>query len=266
VGCLKVPDNLMDEQVLFLSDILCIGWHAAEIGKVAPGDTVAVFGCGPVGLMAIASARLRGAEWVIAIDRIPYRLDVARTVGQAETINFEEDEPVGTINELTHGHGVDVAIDAVGFRYSHSPIHAVEKKLKLETDNPEVVTAAIRACRKGGIVSVVGDYIGLTNHFPIGAFMEKGLTLGSGQVHVQRYWRGLLEEIQLGRIDPTFVISHRMPLDLAAQAYALFDRKEEGVLKIILKPGNDLKPGSQMSLVRESRLPNEALKEVTTQA
>ncbi|HEY8490937.1 MAG TPA: zinc-dependent alcohol dehydrogenase [Dehalococcoidia bacterium] len=237
VGCLKVPEELRDEQVLFLSDILCTGWMAAENGGVGPGQTVAVFGCGPVGLMAMASARIMGAQRIIAIDRIGYRLDVARERFRAETINYDEDEPVKTLRELTHGRGPDVCIDATGFRYARSLRHRVQKRVKLESDAIDALSDAIRAVRKGGTVSIIGDYIGFANQFPIGAVMEKGLTLRSGQVHVQRYWRPLLERIQRGELDPTFVITHRMPLDRAPEAYRLFDRKADGVLKVLLEPG-----------------------------
>jgi threonine dehydrogenase-like Zn-dependent dehydrogenase len=236
VGCMKVPEGMTDEQVLFLSDILCTGWMAAEEAGAGPGQTVAVFGCGPVGLMAMESARVLGAQRIIAIDRIGYRLDLARERFRAETINFDEDEPVKTLRELTHGRGPDICIEAAGFRYARSLRHKVQKKVKLESDAIDAFSDAIRAVRKGGTVFVAGDFIGFANQFPVGALMEKGLTVRSGQVHVQRYRGPLLERIQRGEIDPTFVISHHMPLDRTAEAYRIFDRKADGALKIVLQP------------------------------
>jgi len=236
VNCLVVPNVLSDEQVLFLSDILCTGWHATEMGEVRAGQTLAVFGCGPVGLMAMEAARVRGVERIIAIDQVPFRLSVARERFGAEAINFHEDEPVKTLRELTQGRGPDVCIEAVGFRYSRSLRHTVQKKMKLETDAIDALSDAIRSVRKGGTVSIVGDFIGFANQFPVGAMMEKGLTVRGGQVHVQRYWRDLLERIRVGEIDPTFVITHRMRLDQAEEAYQLFDSKADNVLKVVLTP------------------------------
>lgn len=235
VNCLHVPPSLSDEQVLFLSDIVCTGWHANELGEVGPGDTVAVWGCGPVGLMAQAWARVRGAERIIAIDNIPYRLEVARQRLGVEAINFAEDDPVTTtLRELTGGRGVDVAIEAAGFRYAKSLLHKIERAVKLETDAFDTLSEAIRSLRKGGRLSVIGDYFGYANHVPIGALMEKGLTMRGSQVHVQRYWHDLLGRIERGEFDPTFVISHRMALEEAAEAYKLFDEKRDRALKIVL--------------------------------
>jgi threonine dehydrogenase-like Zn-dependent dehydrogenase len=236
VCCLPVPDHLNDEQVLFLSDILCTGWHANELGGVSPGQTVAIFGCGPVGLMATAWARVRGAQRVIVIDNIGYRLDLARDRFGAETINFDDESPTKALREMTEGRGPDVCIEAAGFRYSHTLHHKIQKKLKLESDAIEGLSDAIRSVRKGGTVSVIGDFVGYANQFPVGAMMEKGLTVRGGQVHIQKYWRDLLGRIESGEIDPTFVITHRMPLDQAAVAYELFDKKEDGVIKVLLQP------------------------------
>ncbi|MFL5759425.1 MAG: zinc-dependent alcohol dehydrogenase [Thermomicrobiales bacterium] len=236
VCCLPVPEHLEDEQVLFLSDILCTGWHANELGGVCNGQTVAIFGCGPVGLMATAWARVRGAQRVIAIDNIGYRLDLARETFGAETINFDESEPTKTLRELTEGRGPDVCIEAAGFRYARSLRHKVQQKLKLESDAIDGLSDAIRSVRKGGTVAVIGDFIGYANQFPVGAMMEKGLTIRGGQVNIQKYWRDLLQRIEAGQIDPTFVITHRMPLDRAAEAYALFDKKDDGVIKVVLTP------------------------------
>ncbi|PCC69371.1 Threonine dehydrogenase [Nannocystis exedens] len=236
VNCLPVPPTLSDEQVLFLSDIVSTGWHANELGAVQPGDTVAVWGCGPVGLMAQAWARVRGAERVIAIDRVKYRLNVARQALGSEAIDLAEDDVMSTLRELTRGRGPDVAIEAVGFRYPKTLLHKVERALKLETDAIDTLTEAIRSLRKGGRLAIVGDYFGYANHLPVGAMMEKGLIVRGAQVHVQSYWRDLLRRIELGELDPTFVISHRMRLDEAAEAYRLFDRKEDNALKIVLRP------------------------------
>jgi len=235
MNCLKVPDSLRDEQVLFLSDIVCTGYHATELGQVSEGQTVAVWGCGPVGLMALAWCKFKGAKRLIAIDAIPYRLQVAADRFGAEIINFAEQDVIEAMRTLVPG-GPDVAIDAVGFRFPKSLLHKLERMVKLETDSPEVLKEAILTVRKGGKISVVGDYYAYTNNYPIGAWMEKGLTMSGGQVHVQKYWKKLLEYIQKGEFDPTFVITHYMPLEQGDKAYRLFDNKEDNALKIILKP------------------------------
>jgi len=235
VNCLKVPEKLRDEQVLFLSDIACTGWHANVLGEVKEGDTVAIWGLGPVGMMAAMWAKFRGAKRVIGIDNIPDRLFTASTKLGIETINFNETNPVHKLKEMIH-NGPDVCIDAVGFRYSKGLLHSVQRAVRLETDTPEVLTECIMSCKKGGIVSIVGDYYSLSNGFPIGAAMEKGLTMRGSQVYVQKYWKELLGHIESGKVDPTFVISHHMPLEKADEAYEMFDKKE--ALKIILKPSS----------------------------
>lgn len=186
VGYLKVPDERRDAQVLPLADAACTGWMAAERSGVGPGQTVAVFGCGPIGLLAMAAARTLGAQRLIAIDRIGYRLDCVRERFGAETINFDEDEPVKTLRELTLGRGPDVCIEAAGFRYSRTMRHTLQMKMKPETDAIDALADAIRSIRKGGTVAVIGDFIGWANQFPTGAVMEKGLTVWGSQVHVQR--------------------------------------------------------------------------------
>jgi threonine dehydrogenase-like Zn-dependent dehydrogenase len=233
VNTLKVPEALADDKVLFLSDIVCTGWHATELGRVQKGQTVAVWGCGPVGLMAQEWARYRGASAVIAVDRIGYRLELARSRG-ATTVNFDDEDVLDRLDELTEGRGPDVCIEAVGFRYVKSFHHRVQKTLKVETDSIDALNECIRACRKYGWVSIVGDFMGYANQYPIGAFMEKGLQAGSGQVHVQRYWADLLAIIERGEFDPTFVITHRWPLERAAQAYEMFDNKEDNAIKVML--------------------------------
>jgi threonine dehydrogenase-like Zn-dependent dehydrogenase len=239
VGPLKVPAGLSDEQVLFLSDILPTGYMAAEMCDIKPGDVVAVWGAGPVGQFAIASARLLGAERVIAIDRFPYRLDMARNrAGAWDTINYEEDSVLERLRELTGGRGPDACIDAVGMEaHSHGLQYAYDRTkqaLMMETDRPIALREAIMACRNGGTVSVIGVYGGFVDKFPIGSFMNRSLTLRTGQCHVQRYMRPLLDRIERGEIDPSFVISHRMTLDEAPQGYKTFLGKEDSCMKVVL--------------------------------
>ena len=234
-----VPDGMADEQVLFLTDIFPTGWQAAEQADIAPGDTVAIWGCGPVGWFAIQSAFLLGAERVIAIDRIPYRLDRARALG-ADTINFEEDDVVETLKTVTAGRGPDRAIDCVGMEaHSFAPDNVADKvkqTLKLQFDRAHVIRQAIYAVGKGGVVSVPGVYAGFIDKFPMGIVVNKGLTIRSGQTHVHKYVPKLLEMIQDGRIDPTKVISHTMPLDAAPEAYKMFVDKVDNCEKVVLKP------------------------------
>ena len=239
VGPLKVPESLTDEQVLFLSDILPTGYMAAEMCDIKPGDVVAVWGAGPVGQFAIASAYLLGAERVIAIDRFPYRLEMARgRAGAWETINYEQESVLERLRELTGGRGPDACIDAVGMEaHSHGLQYAYDRTkqaLMLETDRPIALREAILACRNGGTVSVIGVYGGFIDKFPIGSFMNRSLTLRTGQCHVQRYMRPLLERIQRGEIDPTFVITHRMKLDDAPAGYETFLKKEDECMKVVL--------------------------------
>ena len=241
IGPLKVPESLSDEQVLFLSDILPTGYMAAEQCNIQPGDVIAVWGCGPVGQFAIASAYLLGAERVIAIDRFPYRLRMARDrAGAAEIINYEEVDVHEALREMTGGRGPDHCIDAVGME-GHAPgLAGAYDKLKtiamMETDRPVALRQAILACRSGGTVSVAGVYGGFIDKFPMGAIVNRSLTLKSGQTHVHRYMRPLLERIERGQIDPTFIITHRMRLQDAPDAYEMFVNKEDDSLKVILKP------------------------------
>ncbi|HET8523876.1 MAG TPA: zinc-dependent alcohol dehydrogenase [Thermomicrobiales bacterium] len=239
IGPIKVPAGLSDEQVLFLSDIFPTGYMAAENCNIQPGDIVAVWGCGPVGQFAIKSAFLLGAERVIAIDNVPERLALAETAGGAETIRDDEDV-VERLKQLTGGRGPDACIDAVGLE-SHSHgfgaiYDKVEQMVKLETDRPHALRQAIQACRKGGVVSIPGVYGGFINKMPIGAAFSKGLTLRMGQTHVQRYLQPLLERIERGEIDPTFVVTHRLPLEQAPDAYRMFRDKKDGCIKVVLTP------------------------------
>src|SRR5437016_2492977 len=241
VGPIKVPDSLSDEQVLFLSDIFPTGYMAAENCNFQPGDTVAVWGCGPVGQFAIKSAYLLGAERVIAIDQVPERLHMAREQGGAETIDFSKEHVLETLKEMTGGRGPDACIDAVGLEaHGHAP-DAVYDRIKaatrvLETDRPHALREAIQACRKGGTVSIPGVYGGLLDKMNFGAAFAKGLTFKMGQTHVHRYLRPLLERIERGEIDPSFVITHRMRLDEAPHGYEIFKHKEDGCVKVVLKP------------------------------
>jgi threonine dehydrogenase-like Zn-dependent dehydrogenase len=238
VAPVKIPDGVPDDQVLFLSDILPTGWMAAENCEIEPGDTVAVWGCGPVGLFAIQSALLMGAERVIAIDHYPNRLALAQRLG-AETLNFKDVKIVQALNEMTAGRGPDACIDAVGLEaHGFSPdnvVDTVKTAVKLGTDRPHVLREAIQSCRKGGRLSVPGVYGGMGDAIPIGALMQKGLTVKSGQTHVPRYTEKLLELILEGRIDTTFLISHRMPLEDAAEGYRLFKENQDECTKVVLK-------------------------------
>jgi threonine dehydrogenase-like Zn-dependent dehydrogenase len=240
VGPMKVPEGLGDEQVLFLSDILPTGWMAAENCGIQPGDTVAVWGCGPVGLFAIRSAYLLGAERVVAIDRFPERLALAERHGKAEVLNYEDVDVFDELRERTGGRGPDACIDAVGSEAHGTSLDAIydraKQAVRLETDRPHVLRQAINACRKGGTVSIPGVYGGFIDKVPFGAAFAKGLTLRMGQTHVHRYMRPLLARIMQGAIDPTFLISHRLPLDEAPAAYRMWRDKQDGVTKIVLRP------------------------------
>ena len=240
VGPLKIENGLSDEQVLFLSDILPTGYMGAEMCDIEPGDVIAVWGAGPVGQFAIASAFLLGAERVIAIDRFAYRLDMAREHSGAETINYEEvDSVIDTLKELTGGRGPDKCIDAVGMEaHAHGIKYAydrVKQGMRLETDRPIALREAIQSCRSGGIVSVIGAYGGFDDKIPIGTIMNRSLTIKSGQCHVQRYMKPLLERIKKGEIDPTFIITHRMSLEDAPEGYEMFMHKRDNCEKIVLK-------------------------------
>ena len=241
IGPLKVPDGMADEQVLFLSDILPTGYMAAEMCDIKPGDTVAVWGCGPVGQFAIASARMLGAAQIIAIDRFAERLTMAvAKAGATDSIDYGERDVLEALKDLTGGVGPDACIDAVGSEaHAHGAIYAYDRfkqALMLESDRPIALRQAIMACRNGGIVSVIGVYGGFIDKFPMGSFMNRSLTMRTGQCHVHRYMKPLLERIQNGDIDPSFVISHHMSLDEAPQGFAKFLNKEDHCTKIVLKP------------------------------
>ena len=242
VGPIKIENGLPDEQVLFLSDILPTGYMGAELCEIEPGDTIAVWGCGPVGQLAIASAYLLGAERVIAIDRFEYRLRMARERAGADTINYEQVESVPeALKELTGGRGPDACIDAVGMEahHHHGAVYAydrIKQATRSETDRPYALREAIMSCRNGGIVSVIGVYGGFVDKFPMGSVMNRSLTIKSGQCHVQRYLRPLLERVQNGDMDPSFVVTHTLPLDEAPQGYETFKQKQDECVKVVLKP------------------------------
>jgi threonine dehydrogenase-like Zn-dependent dehydrogenase len=241
VGPLKIEDDLTDEQVLFLSDILPTGYMGADLCGITPGDVVAVWGAGPVGQFAILSAYLLGASQVIAIDRVPERLAMAAERGGAHALNYEHTSVVEELRELTAGRGPDHCIDAVGME-AHTDVaalHAYDKAkqlARLETERPHALREAILTCANGGTVSVMGVYGGLVDKFPIGSVMNRSITIKSGQCHVHRYMRPLLERIRRGDIDPTYIISHRMSLEDAPKAYDLFKHKSDRCTKVVLKP------------------------------
>ncbi|MEH6487942.1 zinc-dependent alcohol dehydrogenase [Hyphomonas oceanitis] len=239
VGPVVVPEGLEDNEVLFLSDILPTGWMAAENADIEAGDTVAVWGCGPVGLFAIQSALLMGAHKVIAIDHFPRRLELARGLG-AETIDFQQTNVLEALREMTGGIGPDAVIDAVGME-SHgltpdNMLDGAKQKFGIGADAGHALREAIMACRKGGRISMPGVYGGFIDKFPLGALMEKGLQLRTGQTHVQRYTSDLLKRIQSGEIDTTFLISHELPLEDAPKAYHNFRHNQNEWTKVILKP------------------------------
>ncbi len=241
VGPIKVPDSLTDEQVLFLSDIFPTGYQAAENCNIQSGDTVAVWGCGPVGLFSIKSAWLLGAERVIAIDRIPARLELARDKANAEIINYEdEDSVLDALRETTGGRGPDSCIDAVGMEaHGFGMTGWFDKALqtvRMQTDRPTAFREAVQSCRKGGTVSIPGVYGGIMDKFNMGAAFGKGLTFKMGQTHVQKYLPKLLKHIEENEIDPSFIISHRMTLDEAPHGYEIFRKKKEDCTKIVMKP------------------------------
>lgn len=240
VGPLKIPDGLSDEQVLFLSDILPTGYMAAEACEIKPGSVVAVWGCGPVGQFAIQSAYLLGAERVIGIDRFPERLRMAHEKSKAIALNYEQVDIAEALKDMTGGRGPDACIDAVGMEAHGMGIMGaydrVKQAMAAQTDRPVALRQALMSCRNGGVVSIPGVYGGFLDKVPFGAVMNRSLTIKTGQTHVQRYMRPLLERIQKGEIDPTVVITHRMALDDAPYGYDIFCDKQDECIKVVLKP------------------------------
>jgi threonine dehydrogenase-like Zn-dependent dehydrogenase len=240
VGPIKVPDSLTDEQVLFLSDVFPTGYMAAENCEIKPGQTVAVWGCGPVGQFAIKSAFLLGAGRVIAIDRVGERLELAASQGHAEVIDYTQTDVYDELRARTGGQGPDACIDAVGLEAHGTTLDAWYDRVKtsayLATDRPHALRQAINSCRKGGIVSIPGVYGGFLDKFPLGAAFAKGLTLKMGQTHMHRYLPRLLARIEAGEIDPSYIITHRVGLDDAPEMYRTFREKQDGCVKVVMRP------------------------------
>src|SRR5688500_590048 len=240
IGPIKVPDSLQDEQVLFLSDIFPTGYMAAENCDIQAGDTIAVWGCGPVGQFAIKSAWLLGAERVIAIDRFKERLELARTDGKTEILDYSEDAVFDSLKEMTGGRGPDRCIDAVGMeahgRFVDAVLDRVKVAAKLQFDRAHVLRQVLHCCRKGGTVSIPGVYAGFIDKVPFGTAFTKGLTLKMGQTHVHNYVQPLLDRIQRGEIDPSFVITHRATLDDAPLMYETFRDKGDQCIKVVMRP------------------------------
>ncbi|HJW93423.1 MAG TPA: zinc-dependent alcohol dehydrogenase [Thermoanaerobaculia bacterium] len=241
VSPLKIPDNIPDEKVLFLTDVLPTGYQAAEQCNIKPGDVVAVWGCGPVGQFAIASARLLGAERVIAIDRFPERLRLAQFHSKAEILDYSEvDDVYETLKEMTGGRGPDACIDAVGMEAHGTTIDAwydrVKQAMRLELDRAHVLRQVLHCCRKGGTVSIPGVYAGFIDKVPFGSAFGKGLTLRMGQTHVQNYTRSLLKRIEREELDPSFIITHRVTLDDAPAMYQTFRDKQDECIKVVMRP------------------------------
>ncbi|WP_372513510.1 zinc-dependent alcohol dehydrogenase [Mycobacterium gordonae] len=240
IGPLKIEDDLTDDQALFLSDILPTGYMGAEMCGITPEDVVAVWGAGPVGLFAAVSARLLGASQVIVIDRVPYRLELAERLG-ATPLNFADTSVLGELQEMTAGRGPDHCIDAVGMEARNGSTvvdvyDRVKQAVRMETERPHALREAAMSCRNGGTISIVGVYGGMMDKFPIGAVMNRSLTIKAGQCHVQRYMRPLLQRIRNGEIDPTAIISHHLPLDQAPQGYEIFKHKRDNCTKVVLNP------------------------------
>jgi len=235
VNCLKIPDNVPDEKALYLSDIVPTSYHGTELGGVKEGTTVAIWGLGPVGLLTARWCQIRKAKRIVGIDCVPERLAIAKNLG-IELIDFSKEDTVKTLLSMVPG-GVDVAIECVGFEWSKTVTHKVERALNLETDTADILTECILCTRKCGTISIIGAYAGFTNHFPIGALMEKSLHVTGGQCFTQKYWKMCLEKIQKGEFDPLFVVTHKGFLSDAPQLFSKFFNREDGIVKVFLRPG-----------------------------
>ncbi|BAZ08477.1 alcohol dehydrogenase GroES domain protein [Calothrix sp. NIES-4071] len=239
-GALKLPQDIPDEKLLPITDAFPTGYMGADLCNIQPGDIVAVWGCGPVGQFAMRSAYMLGAERVIGIDRVPHRLQLASDFAKAETINYEEVDAGEALKEMTGGRGPDACIDAVGMESHGMGLEGfydeAKQKVGLETDRPTVLRQVMLACRKGGTLSIMGVYAGFVDKIPMGAFMNKGLTLKTGQMHGQKYMPILLDSVIKGEVDPSVVFTHRLPLAEAPQGFELFKHKKDGCVKVLLQP------------------------------
>ena len=241
IGPFKIENGFTDDQVLFLSDIFPTGYMAAEACDIKRGDTIAVWGCGPVGQFAIKSCFLLGASRVIAIDHYPERLRMAREKSGAITLNYEEVDVLEALKDMTGGRGPDACIEAVGMEaHGHGVVYAYDRAkqaMMLENDRPIALREAIMACRNGGIVSVAGVFGGFSDKLPFGSLMNRSLTIKTGQTHVHRYLRPLMDRIEKGEIDPSFVVTHHLPLEQAPLGYEMFANRQNDCIKVVLKPG-----------------------------
>jgi len=235
VNLFPIPNELSDKQALVVADIACTGYHGTELANVKTGDNVVIFGCGPVGLMAQMWSKFRGANHVVAIDIEPYRLDFAKKNFGSDVINSKEENVLEAVQKRFPG-GPDKVIDCVGFRFPDNWLHKVEQALKLETDAPNIVNTCIEICRKNGTVTLIGDYVGYTNHFNIGAMMEKHLTMNGGQLWPHNYYELIFDALKSGKVDPTVVFTHTFPLSKCDEAYQIFDSHEGGIIKPYLIP------------------------------
>jgi len=234
-NCLVLPEDVPDDKGLYLSDIIPTSYHGTELAGVKEGKTVAIWGLGPIGLLTARWCQIRGASRIIGIDCVPERLAIASKVLKIETINFKKQNVIKTMQEIIPG-GPDCGIECAGFEYPTSVLHKVEMALNLETDTSDILSEMIQTVRKCGTVSIIGVYSGYANHFPIGAMMEKGLTVNGGQSPTQKYWKMCLEKIRSGEMDPSFVVTHRAKLSHAPELYKQFYNREDGVVKVFLRP------------------------------
>jgi len=230
-----IPPTISDKQALVIADIACTGYHGTELADIKSGDKVVIFGCGPVGLMAQMWSKFRGASRVIAIDIDPQRLDLAKNKLGVEIVNSKEEDPLEAVEKLLPG-GPDKIIDCVGFRFPEGFFAKLELKLKLATDAPNIVNTAIKMVRKNGRITLIGDYVGFTNHFNIGAMMEKHLTINGGQLWPQNYYKLIFDAMESGKVDPTFVWTHTFPLSKGDEAYSIFDKHQDGIIKPYILP------------------------------
>jgi len=235
VNLFQIPSNISDKQALCIADIACTSYHGTELGEVKTGDTVVVFGCGPVGLLTQMWAKYRGARIVVAIDIDPQRLAFAKSKFGVEIVNSKEEDPLEAVEKLIPG-GPDTVIDCVGFRFPEGFLHKLELKLKMETDAPNIVNTAIKMVRKNGKITLIGDYFGYTNHFNIGALMEKHLTMNGGQLWPQKYQKKIFEAMAKGEIDPTVVLTHTYPLSKGDEAYKAMNNHANGMIKPLVLP------------------------------